>query len=167
MAGFFKSIVMSAAGIIVFGSVCEMILPDNAYKKYVHLAIGLMLILTFLSPFINRNYRLEFEIPSSAAAAEIAEKDEKTRKEVIRIYTKKLNERISESISEATETKANAECEINENDDKFGKIERVGVTVTMPSAIDAERINNIIKDKIYDTYGVDKDKISVKFFEGK
>ena len=71
MTELLKNIVMSASGIIVFGSVCEMILPDNTYKKYVHLAIGLMLILAFLSPFINRNCRFDFEIPTSAAAVRL------------------------------------------------------------------------------------------------
>lgn len=167
MTEFLKNIVMSAAGIIVFGSVCEMILPDNVYKKYIHLAIGLMLILAFLSPFVSQNYRPEFEVSSSSASADIAETDEKTRKEVMRIYTQKLNEQISKNISDATETKACAECEINSDDDKFGEIKAVDVTVTMPSAIDAERINNTVKDRIYDAYGVDKDKISVRFYDNK
>ena len=63
MTGFLKAWTMSVAGIIVFGSICEMILPGSLYKKYVHLAIGLMMILSVLSPIVKHKINTDAEIP--------------------------------------------------------------------------------------------------------
>lgn len=45
---------MSIAGIIVFGSVCEMLLPNNTYKKYLQTVIGIMLIFAAVSPLLKQ-----------------------------------------------------------------------------------------------------------------
>lgn len=167
MTEFLKSITMSAAGIIIFASVCEMILPDNGYKKYIHLAIGLMLILAFLSPIVSQNYRLELSVPALSVQTADGSVDDKTKKEVLRIYSQKLNGQISKSLSDAIEMKVSAECDIDDGEDRFGEITAVGVTVAMPFADDAERITETVKNKIYEAYGVDKGKISVRFCKSK
>ena len=42
--------VLTIAGVAVFGSICDIILPGGNFRKYIRLAVGLVLILTMLTP---------------------------------------------------------------------------------------------------------------------
>ena len=53
MIEFLRGWTLSLAGIIVFGSLCEMLLPNSVYKKYINLAIGLILCIAIVSPFVK------------------------------------------------------------------------------------------------------------------
>ena len=46
-----RSWAMMISGVVVFGSMCEVILPDGEFQKYIRLAIGIMLIFALVSPF--------------------------------------------------------------------------------------------------------------------
>lgn len=124
MIEFLKSMTMSVAGIIVFGSVCEMILPDGSYKKYLHLAIGLMLILAFLAPLTDREDKTEAEIPKiEAQSVETAQSED-----VLRLYKDKLCKRIEQEIKDRTGADAEASCSVSSEKKTFGAIEKLEVT---------------------------------------
>ena len=151
MADFFKAWVMSMSAIIIFGSMCEMILPDNSYKKYVHLAIGLMLIMSVLKPIVNREIDIKAEIPTGDYKTEkTAEKNSK--EDIARIYKSKIKERLA---LETGLEKAEFDIEICE-EDEFGKIEKICIKTS--KRIEGEKI-----DTIMGTYGLTEDEIEVEY----
>lgn len=155
------------AGIVVLGSASEVILPDSSFRKYVRLAIALVLMLTLLSPLKNLLYRKpEFQIPQiSQAAYRQREEMEATQKEdVMRLYSIRLNEKIEQAlIQRIGKIPIDIQCRIEEDDpDRFGTIRHVLVLV------DAEYGNNItdgIKESLYQDFGINKNRIDVRYLK--
>ena len=126
MIEFLKSMTMSVAGIIVFGSVCEMILPDGSFKKYLHLAIGLMLILAFLSPLSDREGKADVEIPKiEAESIETVQSED-----VLRLYANKLGKRVEREIKDRTGTDTEVSCVVSSEEKTFGAIEKFEIVCT-------------------------------------
>ena len=70
MVDFFSSWAEQLIISIVISSIIEMILPDNKNKKYVKMVIGIYVLFTIISPFINKYdvFNLEnFSLDSYAA----------------------------------------------------------------------------------------------------
>lgn len=126
MIEFLKSMTMSVAGIIVFGSVCEMILPDGSFKKYLHLAIGLMLILAFLSPLSDKEGKADAEIPKIEAESIEAAHSE----DVLRLYTDKLGKRVEQEIKDRTDADTEVSCSVSSEEKTFGAIEKLEIACT-------------------------------------
>lgn len=152
MAEFIKSWVMSLAGIIVFGSLCEMLLPSGIYKKYIHLAIGILLILTLLTPFTNKT-ELEFEIPDDIGRVSnsVPDIDARQNEDVISIYKQKLISAIEGELS----AKAEVDCSISTDEESFGKIN--GIVIKTNVEIPSSEL-----EEIEDKYGIDSDAIVIE-----
>ena len=43
----------SVSAVVVFGTLAEAVMPSDEYRKYVHLVLGLLLIITISSPVIS------------------------------------------------------------------------------------------------------------------
>lgn len=154
MTDFFKSWILSLSGVIVFGSMCEMILPSGAYKKYIHLAIGLMLILTALTPFTKDRTYTELEIPDGAGEyTSRISAEERQNEDIIRIYKQKLCEGMKEELGGGD---IEIECEICEEDEAFGSIERVRIKA------DGE-LDSDAAERLKEKYGLSDDKITVEY----
>lgn len=154
MTDFFKSWILSLSGIIVFGSMCEMILPGGAYKKYIHLAIGLMLILTVLAPFTKERTYTELEIPDGTgeyASRTVAEG--RQNEDIIRLYKHKLCEGMKEEFGDGS---VEIECDICEEGKAFGSIERVRIRAD--GELDADAT-----DRLKERYGLSDDKITIEY----
>lgn len=161
MADFIKDWIMTLSGIIIFGVVCERIIPKGIYKKYIHLCIGLMLILSLLSPLGGDVPKLEAELPVTETAEEMTrDMSEREKADVLRLYKAKLCERIKDDIRGTAGVDFDIKCEVCGSGDDFGQVERLWITV---DAADGVEINegaiNIIKSK----YGINKEVISVKY----
>lgn len=127
MIEFLKSMTMSVAGIIVFGSVCEMILPDGSFKKYLHLAIGLMLILAFLSPLSDRSsLKTDNEIPEIKTESFESSHSE----DVLKLYKDKLSKRVEEEIKDRTGADTDVSCSVSSEENTFGAIEKLEIACT-------------------------------------
>ncbi len=155
MINFLRQWTMSLAGIIVFGSLCEILLPNNVYKKYINLAIGLMLCVALISPFIKGEYDVNVPVFSySADGVEIEDKD------TLSVFSKKICRSLEEFVSGETGLKLSARCEISDNPENFGKIENIYLII---QAEGDKRINDSVIDEIALSYGVSKENISVKY----
>lgn len=159
MPEFLKAWAMSLSGIIVFGSVCDMLLPNDAYKKYIHLAIGIILILALISPFAEGNFEPEASLPAFSEACEI-EAEGQEREAILKVYKNKLHEKMKEDIEETAGVEFDIRCEINETEEEFGEIEEIRI---IADAKDGVRINDRAIEILCDRYGVSRDKISVKY----
>ncbi len=152
MISFLREWTMSLAGIIVFGSLCEMLLPNNAYKKYVNLAVGLMLCVALVSPFVRGSY--DTDVPSFSYSADNMEFE---NKDTLSVFRKKLCRNIEEFVMAETDLKASAKCQVSDNEENLGKIENIYLVV---EDVEDKRIDDII-DKISYAYGVSRENISV------
>lgn len=64
MIGFFLQNAQSIIIAIIFIVIIEMLLPNNANKKYIKVVSGIYLIITIINPFLKiLNKDFEFEIP--------------------------------------------------------------------------------------------------------
>lgn len=153
MISFLRQWTMSLAGIIVFGSLCEMLLPNNAYKKYINLAIGLMLCVALVSPFIKGNYDVNF--PAFSYSADNMEFE---NRDTLSVFSSKLCKNIEEFVKKETDLNVVAKCEVSDNAENLGEIENIYLFVEAESD---KELNNDIIDKISEAYGVSRENISI------
>lgn len=153
MTEFLRSWILSVSGVIVFGSMCEMILPSGVYKKYIHLAIGLMLVLSFLAPFTGGE-RIDLpEIPR-IEEADANRGEESSEADIIKIYKKKLCDAIKSEIGDIG-GEVQIGCDICEDEENFGKIKMVRITTK------GAEISDDIIVKIKQSYGLTDGEIEV------
>lgn len=156
MSDFFENWALALSGVIVFGSMCEMIMPSGVYKKYVHLTIGIMLVLTVLKPITNFKGDIKTEISDStgeyAEYTEYTSAEMRQRDEIIKIYKAKLCEKIKAT---AGDEEVEVKCEICEEEQDFGKIE--SICIESKNLIDKDIKNILAKD-----YGIVAERIIVK-----
>ncbi len=156
MTEFLREWTMSLAGIIVFGSLCEMLLPGSVYKKYINLAVGLILCVALISPFIKDRPKLSFDIPSVDVALNEAEESE----DVLTVYSKKLCENIEEELKKVTDLEIDVKCQVSDNAESYGEIENIYLLV---DAKDERKLDSSITDKISNMYGAKN--IDVKYIK--
>lgn len=163
MTAFLKSWTMSIAGIIVFGSVCEMLLPNNTYKKYLQTVIGIMLIFAAVSPLLKQggvelHVLPRFEAYEYYARAEIGQRDA-----IVGIYKRKLNEKIKGDIKNSVGIDVEVRCEVSESEESFGEIKEVEVIAD----VEAGETKDEIKGILTEGYGVLRDRVRVKCLNGE
>ena len=159
MPEFLKAWAMSLSGIIVFGSVCDMILPNDSYKKYIHLSIGIILILALISPFAENGLEIEPSMPVFSKGYNI-ETEKRENEGVLSIYKNRLREKMRADIIDVAGVNFDIRCEVSQAEESFGEIEMVCIIV---DAKDGVKISDRALGIICDTYGVARDKISVKY----
>ncbi len=151
MTEFLKSWIMSLSGVIIFGSMCEMILPNGVYKKYIRLVIGIMLVAALLSPFVGQDISVEIsEFADSSSTEDIA--NQRLMEDVIAIYRQKLCDKIREDIGEG----ADIECEICEEEKDFGSIVSVKIVTD-------KEISKDTQERLAEKYGLSKEQITIEY----
>ena len=158
-----KSWAITLAGIVVFGSACEVILPDGIFRKYIRLSIGMVLILTLLSPVQDLLKKGEsYEMPKISRQAYTQRNDmEKTQREqVLELYQKNLNTKMQKSISSRLgECIFELQCKVEEESpDTFGTILNVYVLTKQEEKADFVQE---VKTILYQDFGVSKEKVTV------
>lgn len=159
MTDFLRSIAMTAAGIIVFASVCEMILPDNTYKKYIHLSIGLMLVLAFVMPFTETVDFDNLQIPAMSAYEEAEAMEEDMFNKVTYVYTEKINTKIQNDVKKITGYDFDVRCDISFDEKNFGEPKKVYLK---GDGINRNIDKSEITVKLSEEYGVLKDNIIIE-----
>lgn len=154
MIEFLRKWTMTLAGICVFGSLCEMLLPNSVYKKYINLAIGIMLCVSLVSPFVKGKF--ETKIPEISYSAESFETD---RKDTVLVFSKKVCGSIEEFIKKETYIDAEVKCKISEEEESFGKIEDIYII----AEADGEVMDKNLINKIKEDYGAEN--VSVKYMK--
>ncbi len=151
---------MILSGLAVFGSMCEEILPEGSFQKYIRLGLGMLLVLALLTPItqmIHQEWSME-ELGIHHAEEEIGSTEEKQREEILRVYKEKLSQKIL-SVIQSVEPEFEGEvyCDVGDKEDDFGRIEHV--TITSKGEVDAEGIRRIIKQEIE----LEEERISIRY----
>lgn len=156
MTEILRSWILSVAGIIVFGSMCEMILPGGNYKKYIQLTIGLILVLAFLSPLTAKTSGTYLgDIDDIGAEYKEREVNDTERYgDITKIYKMKLCEAIKSEIGSVND-ETEITCDICEDKENFGKIKMIKIKTN--SAV----ISDDVIEKIKEGYGLADSEITV------
>lgn len=157
---------MTVAGVVIFGSICDMLLPEGTFRKYMRLAIGLILILTMVNP-IQQLLHNPLSLPSfsyenQAAYRQHEEMEEMQQKEIMTVYKKRLEEKIMTSVRAMFgNCQGYANCRIETDDERrFGTIQAVTIVLKQDEKIGTE---NEIKAFLHENYGIKKESITVSY----
>lgn len=135
----------SIAALVVFGTLTELIMPGNTYRKYIHLTMGFLLILSLLSPFSglwDKGFDIDGFVDYYGGVAEYSgvnreAAEDKQKEDVIKIYKETLENNIKVRLeSKLNITVTRVEVAAAEGGEEFGNLE--GVTVVTESDRAAE-----------------------------
>lgn len=161
MLGTIQEWTLQLAGTIIFASICEMILPNGSIKKYVHIVLGIILILTIVKP-LNRHFEYSGDdlfggLEQYDAYVSHINMDELQKTQVVELYTERLAADMENSIDDITKTshsRVYAEIE-TDNINRFGEINSAVIKVGRVTADNKKQITEMLREK----YGIDKTKI--------
>ena len=149
------------SGLAVFGALCEEILPEGSFQKYIRLGLGMLLVLVLLSPLQNL-FRQDWEITESKkrwAYRETRVMEEKQREEILRIYQLKLNRKMTEVLKESVpDFSGLVQCHVSEDEESFGNIEHVSV-IAEGSGAEIRQIQHALKEG----FRLSPEQITVRF----
>ena len=162
-----KDWAMTMAGIVVFGSACEVMLPDGTFRKYVRLAIGMLLVLTLVAPLnalLKEDWELNFPEVPVATYTQREQMQEEQSEDVIRLYRENLEKKIRISLQTRMEAiSIKVACSIEEKiPETFGTIKAVDVTLDAEST--AER-SETIKDILYREFGIKEKRVTIRYLK--
>lgn len=166
-----KEWIATLSGIIVFGSICEMIMPEGKFNKYTRLVIGLILVIALISPVysvVENGISDEFllnsvEVYNNDFSLNI---DEYQKNKIISLYKRKLEEKAKESVlKEVDGFSAQIKFEVEEGDEKdFGAIKKI--TVLSDSKFNSNQVTKI-KRILKNDYQISENKIVILHFKEK
>lgn len=161
MTDFLREWTLALAGIIVFGSLCEMILPDGVYKKYIQLAIGLMLCIALLSPLKSGKIKTEYGFFEEDIKASSKDYDKAQKDEVLKVYKNKLAESIRGELSGSFGAECEVICNVSGDEEDFGTIKDIEITAEAKNA----KISDEAIEAIRNMYGNEYCNVSVKYLK--
>ncbi len=160
---------MSIAGTIVFGVICEMLLPDSGIKKYVRIVLGMLLVFTVAQPlatFYNVSApELGLPVQKEQAYAAHSEMDEQQKKQIMQIYADNLKKKIKASCGDE-ETVNKVAVRISEEEESFGEIQSiaVGISVRDEAKNDGKKE---LKKQLAQDFGVSEKDIRIEITSDK
>ena len=157
MLEFLRSVALTVSGIVVFGSLCEMILPNGTYKKYIHLSLGLVLVIALISPIINFDKDSIDFTDSNIAYIDKQTMEESQRDDVIRLYKKNLALNMKKEIEDIAGVNFDIKCDVYEDEENFGKIKNISVIVDAESGV---KISDAAIEQLKENYS---QNITVKY----
>lgn len=131
-----RSWVMSIAGTVVFGAVCEILLPDGNMKKYIRIVLGMLLVFTVAKPLtaVNGIHAPDLDLPvqKSQAYTVHAEMEELQRGQVMDLYSANLQEKIKKSAEQTYGSGgrvSDIQLKISDKKQSFGEIQALSVNI--------------------------------------
>ena len=119
---------------VIIISILEMILPNNKTKKYVRMIMGVFLLFTIISPFIQNDIKQELSVANLedlfSNQTQIESKDEKNQTS--------MNERIEELYIQELEKDIK-----NKMNEKGYEIEKIKIDVNIADEQSETKINKI------------------------
>lgn len=150
---------MVLSGLAVFGSLCEVILPEGSFQKYIRLGLGMLLVLALLSPvrdFLHQGWSEDQKVIKERY--ETTEKmEEKQREEILRVYKANLNQKIL-SVLQGHGFSGTVQCRVGEEERNFGEIEHIWI-LAEGRGVDESRIYEILQKE----FSIAQSRITVSF----
>ena len=154
MVEFLSSWAKSLGLAIVIVSILEMLLPDNKTKKYIRMIMGIYILFSIISPFIQNkeildigNIDLENYKTTQATSVDQTSMD----KRIIQLYSEELEKDIKNKMQEKgyDVTECNVEAKIG-NEEEETKITKIKLNVKKAenNQKNEKEQDNTIEDKI-------------------
>ena len=156
MINFLSSWVKNLALALIIVSILEMILPNNKTKKYVKMVMGLYILFSIISPFIENsskfnlsNFDLTSYVEGTQTTSSITEEVDQTSMDnrLNQIYKEELEKDITQKIEEKGYKVENCKvvAHISQNDNG---IEKITLKISGKTNQNEENQENTIEDKI-------------------
>lgn len=158
----------SVAIVVIFGTFSEAVMPNNEYRKYIHIVLGLLLIITISRPFISLfqsgnelnnfldNYADQMESSVYIQRNNIEQKQEE---DVMKMYTSTLSNNIKiriESKVPQLQGKINVKAMVTDNGTYFGEIDEIFVSGQIDSEVQRE-----VKEIVSDITGISESRVKI------
>ena len=156
MINFLSSWVKNLALALIIVSILEMILPNNKTKKYVKMVMGLYILFSIISPFIENsskfnlsNFDLTSYVEGTQTTSSISEEVDQTSMDnrLNQIYKEELEKDIVKKIEEKGYEVESCKvvAHISQNDNG---IEKITLKISGKTSQNEETQENTIEDKI-------------------
>ncbi len=130
MIEFMSSWIKGLGLAIVVVSILEMLLPNNKTKKYIRMVMGIYVLFTIISPFINQkdllnsdSFRLENYVETGASTSiDQSSMDERIKELYVQELEKDITKKLKEKGYEVTSCKVKAKISDKEEETKINKI---------------------------------------------
>ena len=118
------------------------------------------MILSVLSPIVKHKINTDAEIPRYEAYEQYEGSDERQKGEIISVYKRKLCEKIKGDIEKSISAEFEVRCEVSEDENSFGNIEKVYIIV---NADENTKVSQNAADILKKNYGLSDENISIKY----
>lgn len=156
MINFLSSWVKNLALALIIVSILEMILPNNKTKKYVKMIMGLYILFSIISPFIENSNELDLnnldlnsyveEIQATASTSEEVDQTSMDNR-LNQIYKEELQKDIIQKIEEKGYEVESCKVEAYISEEDSG-IEKITLKIKGKASENEEKQENTIEDKI-------------------
>lgn len=162
-----KEWTLVVSAVVVFGTICEIILPDGSFQKYTRFVIGLILISTLATPIyslLNLKPNIENLIDERAELyTDYTKMEEAEGKAVFKVYKEKMEQKMLWSLQEnVSKDILDVDCDIDNSKENFGNIKRVRVYVGREGKSISDRIYRCIKN-----YGIEENLVYIDLSKEK
>lgn len=162
MINFLSSWVKNLSLALIIVSILEMILPNNKTKKYIKIIMGIYILFSIISPFVENSSRLEFDniniyINQIEETSDISKNIDTTSMDtrLNEIYRQELEKNIIQKIEEKNYDVENCKvvAHISEND---SGIEKITLKVNKKVDLDSGNENKIEKKIVTEIQKIQK-----------
>lgn len=146
-----KTWAMSLSMVIVFGTLIETILPNGNYRKYIHLILGILLLISIITPIAQLfDGELSFELTDDENGVyEISREklEYKQQKDVIDIFKRTIESNLMTRLEiKLPELKGKFSVKVTaeESSGDFGRITHAAVMLdSLPQSVTEEEIRKL------------------------
>lgn len=141
---------------VIIGTIIEMILPSGNNKKYIKAVIGVYILFTIISPILGKFTNIDFsnldyekyfsELQTKQAISQNLATNNNQNVEEIYINNLKLD--MKAKLQKKGYSVENINLNIELEEENYGKINGIGLTVTKKENNEDKNTNTILVDKI-------------------
>lgn len=176
---------------VIIGSIIEMILPESNNKKYVKTIIGIFILFTIISPVIfkfsgEENLKNIVNFNNYISMNMTTASNIGTNDKILELYEKNLKNELSNCLKKEGYEISNIKLDSNIENGNIEKLElniikteksssinkinttKININISIDNNLSTENSGldttekNKIKDILFNTYGIAKDKIYIK-----
>lgn len=150
--------------VIVLGTLLETMIPDGSFRKYIHVVVAVLLIISVISPWLRFDYdelgisyRGGEEYSSDMSREEIRYRQQK---DVIDIYKKTLENNLKTQLVQIypnLKDSLSVKITADESENGFGHITNAALIIDGGADVDADEL----RDKAAEMIGVSMDSVAV------
>lgn len=155
MIEFMSSWVKGLGLAIVIVSILEMLLPNNKTKKYIRMVMGIYVLFSIVSPFINQkelfnenNFNLEeYATTETSTSLDQSSMDERIQELYIQELEKDITKKLMQKGYEVTNCKVKAQISNKEEETKITKI-KIKMQKSLQENEKEQEIEDNLEEKI-------------------